>query len=182
MNPEISIRESAPEDFQTVLKIHEAAFGNDKEAKLTAALLNDISAAPVVSLIAFEGETAVGHILFTRASFENGGDRMMHILAPLAVVPTSRKKGVGGSLVRSGLQKLQELGSELVFVLGHKDYYPKFGFEPCAEKAGYPAPYPIPEIHREYWMMQSVSESGNTYPKGKIKCADALDKPEYWRE
>ncbi|WNY27954.1 hypothetical protein MmiEs2_01330 [Methanimicrococcus stummii] len=182
MYPEISIRETVSEDFQTIMEIHETAFGHDKEAKLTAALLNDKSAAPVVSLIAFEEETAVGHILFTRASFENGANLMMHILAPLAVVPSSQKKGVGESLIRSGLQKLQELDSELVFVLGHKEYYPKFGFEPCAEKAGYPAPYPIPEIHQEYWMMQSVSKSGKPYLKGKIKCADALDKPEHWRE
>lgn len=182
MNQNIRIRETIPDDFDTVMEIHEAAFGHDKEAKLTAALLTDKSAEPVVSLIAFDEETAVGHILFTRASFENGGDPLMHILAPLAVVPSSQKKGVGGSLIQCGLQKLQDLGSELVFVLGHKEYYPKFGFKPCAEKAGYPAPYPIPEIHREYWMMQSVSQNGKTFPEGKIKCADALNKPEHWRE
>lgn len=182
MNQNIRIRETMPEDFDTVIKIHKSAFGHDKEAKLTAALLNDKSAEPVVSLIAFDEENAAGHILFTRASFENGGEQMMHILAPLAVIPSSQKKGVGGLLIRSGLQKLQELDSDLVFVLGHKEYYPKFGFEPYAENAGYPAPYPIPEIHREYWMMQPVSQSGKNYLKGKIKCADALNKPEHWRE
>lgn len=182
MTPEICIRKTVSEDFQTVLKIHEAAVGHDKEAKLTAALLNDKSAEPAVSLIAFENGTAVGHILFMRASLESGGDRLMHIPAPPAVIPASQKKGVGGALIRSGLQKLRELDSELVFVLGHKDYYPAFGFEPCAEQAGYPAPSPIPAIHREYWMMQTVSESGKICPKGKIKCADALNKPEHWRE
>ena len=69
---------------------------------------------------------------------------MMHILAPLAVVPEYQGVGVGGELIRHGIEQLKAMGSQTVFVLGHAAYYPRHGFEPCAGDKGYPAPYPIP--------------------------------------
>lgn len=58
---------------------------------------------------------------------------LFYILAPLAVVPSCQKQGVGGLLIAEGLQLLRERGAKLVFVLGHKEYYPRHGFIPGAE-------------------------------------------------
>lgn len=179
----IQIRETNAEDIHDILEVEEQAFGYDKEARLVAELLADHTAEPVVSLLAFSEGKAVGHILFTRAYFDEGQNQpVMHILAPLAVKPEYQRQGIGGMLIKAGIGKLREKGSNLVFVLGHKDYYPKYGFIPHATQAGYPAPYLIPEEYSDCWMVQEVGEKGFEAGKGKIKCSDVLNRPEHWRD
>lgn len=180
---DILLRETTISDFENIMEVEKLAFGYDKEAELVAELLEDKTAEPIVSLLAFHENKAVGHILFTRAYFNEDNDQpMMHILAPLAVKPEYQRQGIGGMLIKAGIQKLQEKGSNLVFVLGHKDYYPKYGFIPHAAHLGYPAPYPIPEEYCDCWMVQAVSRIGFEIGKGKIKCSDVLNKPEHWRD
>ena len=79
-------------------------------------------------------------------------------------------------------QMLKEKGTKLVFVLGHKEYYPRHGFIQNAQGMGYTTPYPnpTPAEYAEYWMMQALTDK--ELAKGRIKCADALFKPEHWRE
>ena len=169
-------------DTRDIREVETRAFGYSKEACLVASLLEDESARPALSLLASHEGQAIGHILFTRATFK--GERespLMHILAPLAVIPEYQGKGVGGLLIRTGLEHLRLMGSQCVFVLGHATYYPRHGFEPCAGDKGYPAPYPIPEEHKACWMMQSLSGQP-FYRTGHIQCAQALMKPEHWRE
>lgn len=179
----VIIRETTSEDFEDIMNVEKLAFGYDKEAELVAGLLGDISAEPIVSLLTFYDNEAIGHILFTRAWFEGKSNSpLMHILAPLAVKPEYQRKGVGGMLIKAGLDILRKKGSKLVFVLGHKEYYPKYGFEPHATRLGYPAPYYIPDELGEYWMMQYLSPDGDEKNKGKIICADTLNKPEHWRD
>ncbi len=180
---DIRIRQTTPNDFDAIMAVERQAFGYDKEAKLTADLLADPTAAPVVSLLAFRGDEPVGHILFTRAYFSGRENSpMMHILAPLAVKPQYQRRGIGGMLIGAGIEKLREMGSNLAFVLGHKDYYPRYGFLPDAERSGYPAPYPIPEEHKDCWMVQSLVPEGFDIGRGKICCCDELNKPEHWRD
>lgn len=179
----VQIRETTPDDFNDIMDVEKSAFGYDKEANLVAALLADPSAEPVVSLLAFHEGEPVGHILFTRACFDGQNDQpMMHVLAPLAVTPAYQKQGIGGMLIKAGMEMLKEKGSQIAFVLGHRDYYPKYGFIPGAGAMGYPAPYPIPEEHADCWMLQPVAPDGLDAGKGKIKCADTLNKPEHWRD
>ena len=63
---EYNIRETAAADFDMIMEVEKQAFGYDKEARLVAQLLNDETAKPFVSLLAFDKEEAIGHILFTR--------------------------------------------------------------------------------------------------------------------
>lgn len=179
----IQIRETNVNDFNDIMEVEKQAFGYDKEAKLVAELLKDETAEPMLSLLAFYNEEAVGHILFTKAYFDMQQKQpLMHILAPLAVKPEYQRQGIGGMLIKTGLQLLQEMGSNMVFVLGHKEYYPKYGFIPRAAQAGYPAPYPILEKHADYWMFQPIGEKGMDIGKGKVMCCDMLNKPEHWRD
>lgn len=183
MKENIIIRETNPEDFNHIMEVETQAFGYDKEAKLVAKLLADKSAEPIVSLLAFCQGESVGHILFTRAYFDDQeAQPMMHILAPVAVKPEYQRQGIGGMLINAAIEKLQEKGSNLVFVLGHKEYYPKYGFMPDAAKLGYPAPYLIPEEFSDCWMVQAISPKGFEVGKGKIRCSDELNKPEHWRD
>lgn len=180
---DIQIRETKAEDFNDIIEVEKLAFGYDKEAKLVTELLADKSAEPIVSLLAFYKDEAIGHILFTRAYFDAKEEQpMMHILAPLAVKPEYQRKGIGGMLIKAGIQLLKDKGSNLVFVLGHKEYYPKYGFIPQATRLGFPAPYPIPDEYSDYWMVQPLSPKGFEIGKGKIKCSDILNKPEHWRD
>jgi putative acetyltransferase len=179
----IQIRESVANDFNHIMEVEKQAFGYDKEARLVADLLVDHTAQPIVSLLAFHNDESVGHILFTRAYFcEQEEQPIMHILAPLAVKPEYQRQGIGGMLITAGIEKLREKGSNLVFVLGHKEYYPKYGFIPDANHLGYPAPYPMPEEYSNYWMVQPISSKGIAVGKGKIACCDELNKPEHWRD
>ncbi len=176
----ITIKETTDGDFTDIMTVLEQAFGYHKEAELTAELLADPTAEPRVSLLAFAGDEPVGHILFTRAYF-SGRERslMMHILAPLAVKSEYQRQGVGGMLIRAGIERLRAMGSQIVFVLGHKEYYPRHGFTPDAEAAGYPAPFPILEEFRDCWMVQPL---GTEETRGTIACCEAMNKPEHWRD
>lgn len=177
----LHIRETTTEDLDTIKDVVTRSFGYDKEAMLVAELLADETATPVVSLLAFDGESAIGHVLFTRAYFDGAEELpMMHILAPLAVTPECQRQGVGGQLITTGLERLKELGSHVAFVLGHLEYYPKYGFVPGAEAQGYPAPYPIPAEVADYWMIQRLSEQNIGH--GKIRCCVELNKPQHWRD
>ncbi len=164
--------------------VEERAFGYDKEAKLTADLLRDSTAKPILSLLAYYDSKAIGHIIFTRVYIDemNTDQPLIHILAPLAVIPEYQNNGVGGVLISEGLKRLKESGSELVFVLGHMDYYPKHGFIPDAGKIGYAAPYEIPEEYTNAWMAQSLKDGEFTIKPGKVLCCNELNKPEHWRE
>uniref|UniRef100_UPI003216E3D9 GNAT family N-acetyltransferase n=1 Tax=uncultured Draconibacterium sp. TaxID=1573823 RepID=UPI003216E3D9 len=180
----IQIRETNSTDFNDIMVVEERAFGYVKEAKLTADLLSDKTAEPLLSLLAFHDKKPIGHILFTRVyrNKMNTNQPLIHILAPLAVIPEYQKQGVGGLLINEGLKRLKEMGSEMVFVLGHMEYYPKFGFIPDAKKLGFSAPYPIPIEYANAWMVQSLNPEGFVIEKGDIICSVELNKPEHWRE
>lgn len=82
-------------DASDIREVETRAFGYSKEADLVASLLKDESAHPTLSLLAKHEGNAVGHILFTRATFKGYGISLMHILAPLAVIPEYQGRGVG---------------------------------------------------------------------------------------
>jgi len=178
----LQIREAVETDLNDVLLIERLAFGHDKEAELVRALLDDHSAKPVLSLLAFKKERAVGHILFTAARLSDTKEiAPIVILAPLAIVPDAQKQGIGGKLIEQGLGLLSESGVGLVFVLGHPEYYPRYGFKPAGH-LGFEAPYPIPDEHADAWMVQALRSGVIGTGRGRVICADALHQPEHWRE
>jgi putative acetyltransferase len=178
---QVFVRESTSADFDAVLYVEREAFGSSKEADLTRNLLVDASAQPFVSLLAFVENQPVGHILFTRAHLFGCSDVVVSLLAPLAVVPKFQRQGIGGCLIKRGLALQAAKGVDLVFVLGHPTYYPRYGFAP-AGKFGFTAQYPIPEKDAAAWMVQALRPNVIGSVSGAIVCSDALDKPEYWRE
>jgi putative acetyltransferase len=175
------IRVTVDADLEDVLSVHRAAFGSDEEATLVDDLLNDPSAGPVVSLLALEKDAAVGHILFTRARIEPEAPLSIYILAPLAVMPHSQKTGVGTALAEKGIQVLSDAGAQLVFVLGHPSYYPRFGFNP-AGALGFEATYPILEKNADAWMVKELAPHIIGKYSGKVICADTMNRQEYWVE
>jgi len=185
----MEIARSRDEDVGRLLGLVREAFGGPEEAELVRDLLQDPSAKPCLSLLATEEGEAVGHILFTRVEISPGPDSLppsapaplAAILAPLAVLPSAQGKGVGGGLIREGLRQLARSGVELVFVLGHPGYYPRYGFR-SAGAMGLEAPFPIPEEQAEAWMVAPLHPGILGEVKGRVICADALSRPELWRE
>ena len=176
------IREALDSDLADILLVERLAFGQDDEAELVKNLLNDPSAKPILSLIALKDDRAVGHILFTSAHLSNTRHAAsVVILAPLAVIPEVQKQGIGGKLIQRGLQLLSKSGIDLVFVLGHPEYYPHHGFKPAGQ-LGFEAPHPIPDEHADAWMVQALHPDIIGSVCGKVICAGALNKPEHWRE
>jgi putative acetyltransferase len=182
---ELKIRKTTESDLCGILNIQKDAFGNEKGlviADLVNGLLKDPSAMPLLSLIAINKDKALGHILFTKACISSCKDSTSAvILAPLAVIPDAQSQGVGGRLIKEGLRLLSESGVDLVFVLGHPEYYPRHGFEPAGAQ-GFEAPYPIPDEHADAWMVQELHPGVIGSISGKVICADALNQPEHWRE
>ena len=174
----IEIRESTAEDLPGILATNRAAFGSDIEAELVRALLADPSAQPRLSLIAYDGERTVGHILFTHARLTGAS---ASLLAPLSAQPDAQRRGVGGRLIEEGVERLKDRGVDLVFVLGHPDYYPRHGFEPAIPH-GYLPTYPIAAHQEDAWMVRRLRDGASDFKGGTVACADALDKPEYWVE
>jgi len=128
------IREETREDWPAVRRVNEAAFGRPDEAELVDALRAENVV--LVSLVADTDSEIAGHILFSRMSIDSDGARIAAVaLAPMAVLPAHQRKGIGGELIREGLNLLRQRGEAIVIVLGHADYYPRFGFSSEATRA-----------------------------------------------
>ncbi len=181
----MEIKRSTEADRLEVLDIHAKAFGEKKGpeiAELVDGLFDDETAKPSLSLVAVEDGRMVGHVLYTKAKINRAAESVSaQILAPLAILPDFQKKGVGGRLIKEGLNQLADAGVELVFVLGHPDYYPRSGFTP-AGVLGFEAPYPIPEKYSGAWMVQELCSGVIGRVKGKVQCSEVLDRPRHWRE
>ncbi len=138
---EVSIRLEASRDATAVHALNALAFGRPDEARLVEALR--LRPQPFVSLVAERGGILVGHIAFTPVTVENIESLIMG-LAPMAVAPALQRSGIGSSLVRAGLDRCRERGAGAAVVLGHPEYYPKFGFVP-AVRFGLKCEYDVPE-------------------------------------
>jgi len=122
----IEIRREGLKDRDAVHRLNMAAFDDGPEATIVDKLR--LSCEDYLAFVAVEDDTVVGHILFTRVTVEGSGVAGMG-LAPMAVLPSQQRKGVGSQLIRHGLEHLRRSGCPFVIVLGHPDYYPRFGFE-----------------------------------------------------
>lgn len=179
------IRKTKAADYPSILDTVRAAFDEARSEEqentdLVAHLLADPTAKPRLSLAAFFEDRVVGFILFTRVDLAPSEPGLSaSILAPLAVHPAYQNRGIGSRLVEKGLEDLKQMDVDLVFVLGHPNYYPKFGFRP-AGKEGLRPPFPIPEEHAEAWMVKELQPGSLTKTRGKVRCADVLQDPRYW--
>jgi putative acetyltransferase len=178
---QICMRETTDADIENILFVEREAFNSNVEANLVKDLLADPSAKPVLSIIAFVKDQVVGHILFTAAHLLSIPKVEVSLLAPLAIIPKFQKQGVGGNLIKKGVELLSKSNVDLVFVLGYPKYYPRYGFIP-AGKLGFEASYSIPEKDADAWMVLALRPDLIGKISGRVVCCDALDKPQYWRE
>jgi putative acetyltransferase len=121
------IRPECPADHEAIRRIHRLAFGQDDEAVLVDALRAGGHAR--LSLVADVDGDVVGHILFSDLPIHTDRGIVPALaLAPMAVRPDHQKRGIGSALIRAGLAECRANGHRIVVVLGHAEYYPRFGF------------------------------------------------------
>ena len=152
----IAIRAEAPADIEQVRKVNESAFAQPNEADIVDQLRQGCDA--LLSLVALRDEQVVGHILFSPATIEARQGAVAGMgLAPMAVLPDYQRQGIGSELVEVGLGILRERACPFVIVLGHPEYYPRFGFEP-ASRAGVTCQWP--GVPAEAFMLLVLDATG----------------------
>ena len=152
MKKEIAIRAYRPPDLEAALEIYRAAFPEENLLPLVEALTGRPD---VHAFAAVRDGRIVGHVAFTLCRLE-GDERRFALLGPLAAHPDFTRQGVGGRLVRTGIDDMRERGAGAVLVLGDPAYYGRFGFRP---ERGVQTPYPLRADWAEAWQSVWFSEN-----------------------
>ncbi len=167
----IRIRQESPKDQQIVERLIEEAFremamSDHKEHLLVARLRKSDSFVPDLSLVAEEDAQIVGHILLTKINIRDGEKVSGSLaLAPVSVSPAYQNRGIGSKLVIAAHKQAKALGFTSIVLLGHKDYYPRFGYE-LSSNYGIKLPF---EATEENCMVVVLCEHGLAGVKGMVE-------------
>lgn len=131
----IEVRQETEADWPSVYDVVQTAFASAEhkdgnEQDVVNALRKSVAFIPELSLVATIQDKIVGHILFTKA---NIGGHTVLALAPLSVLPSHQRQGIGQALMAEGHRRAKELGYGYSVVLGDAHYYPKAGYRPASE-------------------------------------------------
>ena len=176
----IKIEIAGEQDSEVIREIYQTAFPEEESAmvaKLAVDLLAEKTVPEILSLVAREIETTLGHVAFSPVKVENNESCKASILAPLAVHPEHQQKKVGSRLIEFGMKKLKEAGGNIVFVYGDPEFYGKFGFH--ADTANdFPAPFNL-----EYpfgWQALILKDWSDKTTPAATSCVSALSNPDLW--
>lgn len=146
----ITIRQEIESDYKAVFKIIESAFkktefSDNTEQFLVERLRKSNAFIPELSLVAEVDGTIVGHILLTKIDINNKTHKVGSLaLAPVSVLPSFQKKGIGSKLIKEAHRIAKQLNYQSIVVLGHPNYYPKFGYV-RADNFGIELPFDVPK-------------------------------------
>ena len=135
----IQVREEQEGDASAIRELNRLAFGTDQEGNLIDALR--ANGGVTLSLVATLDRRVVGHILFSPATINDVAGAG---LGPMAVSPEHQRHGIGSKLVEAGTERLKQSGCPFVIVVGHPQFYPRFGFKP-ASSFGITSEWELPE-------------------------------------
>jgi putative acetyltransferase len=161
------VRTETEADYPAIRQVNEAAFGTTEEADLVEALRG--GGLVLLSLVAESDGLVVGHILFSRMSIETPDGTIPAVaLAPMAVSPRYQRQGIGGRLIRRGLDTLKDRAERIVIVVGHAAYYPRFGFS-AATAAALESPFPS-----DVFMALELSPGALAQVRGRVRYPEAF--------
>ncbi|MDQ8013963.1 MAG: N-acetyltransferase [Flavobacterium nitrogenifigens] len=167
---EIILRQENKNDFESVFHLIEKAFEKEeysdhKEQFLVERLRKSDAFIPELSIVAEIDNEIVGHILFTKLQIKNESETFPSLaLAPVSVLPEFQGKGIGSKLILHGHEIAKSLGYKSVILLGHQDYYPRFGYELC-KKYKIKMPFDVPA---ENCMVIALVEDGLKGISGEV--------------
>ncbi|QCR33483.1 GNAT family N-acetyltransferase [Lysinibacillus sp. SGAir0095] len=176
---DILIRKELTKEYNTTEKVVKKAFLNEeysdkKEHLLVSRIRKSDSFIPELSLLAIDQDNEiVGHILLSKITIVNDDKTVDSLaLAPVSVIPEHQKKGIGSQLIHAALKKAKEIGYHSVIVLGHKNYYPKFGFKQ-ASLWNIQAPFDVPD---EVFMALELTENSLENVQGVVHYSNAFSE------
>ncbi|MBD0371022.1 MAG: N-acetyltransferase [Pyrinomonadaceae bacterium] len=146
----MEIREESPGDVAAIRDVNKRAFGQDQEGNIVDALRSN--GAALLSFVATLNDQVVGHIMYSPITV---GEVTGAALGPMALLPEHQRQGIGSRLVEAGNRMLKETGCPFIIVLGHADYYPRFGFKP-ASAHGIKCEWEVPD---EVFMLLVLDEA-----------------------
>ncbi len=163
----MEIRTEEVNDFADVFQLNYLAFDNrENESKLVEKIRVSESFVPELSIVAKENDQVIGHALFSKAQVVDGENKHdVIVLAPIAVLPSQQKKGLGGLLIQEGLKRSAELGYDYVFLIGHPTYYPKFGFKPARSLGFELKQFDVPD---EVFMVYELAQGNRKKVQGEL--------------
>ena len=170
---EIQIRPELQSEYELVEKVNRDAFNRDEESLLVHKIRKTPNYIPELSLVASKKDIVIGHIMFTKVRIINEDTEFPSIaLDPMSVAPKYQKKHIGSQLVLAGLDAAKELGYPHVIVLGHENYYPKFGFVP-AKTFGLLPSFDVPST---YFMARELTKDSLAKIKGFVVYDDVFSE------
>lgn len=178
MKDQSIIRKETPEDYTRVVEMTEKAFdtmpfSDGTEGKLVEKLRKAETFISELSLVAELNNQVVGHILFTPILIDNGQELFESLaLAPVSVLPEYQNQGIGSKLINEGHKIARKLGFDSVIVLGHPEYYPKFGYKP-ASTWGIKATFDLPDNNA--FMALELTHGALNKVSGKVKFPSEFD-------
>lgn len=146
----VTIRQEHEDDYQAVFELIEKAFKSEQmsdhqEQFLVERLRNSEAFVPELSLVAETEQKIAGHILLTKLKIKNDQNEFDSLaLAPVSVLPEYQGKGIGGMLINESHRRAKKLGYKSIVLLGHEEYYPRFGYKQ-AESFGIELPFNVPK-------------------------------------
>jgi predicted N-acetyltransferase YhbS len=170
---EVIIRREKKSDYQSVFNLIEEAFrpmekSDHREQFLVERLRKSDAFVPELSLVAEVDNKIVGHILLTKIKIVNESKTFESLaLAPLAVLPDYQSKRIGGKLINFAHKKAAEMGYKSVVVVGHADYYPKFGYQLLKN---YEIKLPF-EVDEKNCLIIELAKNGLSGVSGKVEYA-----------
>ncbi|QWH38418.1 N-acetyltransferase [Bacillus mycoides] len=173
----IKIRQEQQNDYSKTEEVVKEAFLNEefsdkKEHELVKRIRECDAFVPALSIVAVD-EEIVGHIMLSKITIEQDGTSVESLaLAPVSVAPGHQKKGIGGKLIVAALEKAKELGYGSVVVLGHPEYYPKFGFKKASDW-NIKAPFEVPD---EVFMVMELRENDLQGVEGVVQYSSAFSE------
>lgn len=166
---DITLRYENSRDYKNITRINDLAFGQKNEGILIEHLRKNRDFLPELSIVAEKDGIIIGHILFFPIQIKSKDNSYKSVsLAPMAVLPEYQNQGIGGRLIRYGLEKCRGKGYQSVIVLGHPEYYPRFGFEK-ASKWDIRPPFEAPD---EAFMAIELIEGGLKGISGVVEYPD----------
>lgn len=170
------LRQENAQDYEAVFQLVEAAFkempfSDGTEQHLVNRLRLSDAFIPELSIVAEQDGQIVGHILLSKIEIQNDEKVFPALsLAPVSVLPAFHNRGIGSQLIHKAHDIARSLGHELVLLIGHASYYPRFGYE-IASKYNIRFPFDIAD---EHCMVCSLTTNGLEGVQGMVEYPKAF--------
>ena len=172
----IQIIQEQQKHFAEISNVIQQAFlaeeiSNHQEQYVVQKLRASDAYMPSLSLVALDGEKVIGHMMLSKVHIVEGEQRVPSLaLAPLSVHPNYQRQGIGTRLMHEALKRAKELPYEFIIVLGHPDYYQRFGFQKASDWH-IKAPFPVPD---EAFMALPLTPNARQHVRGTVHYSTAF--------